>query len=265
MTRSTRAGWPSCCGLIISNPVYHGEHGLRRSEGTGAQLSHHHQRCRTGHVAGEGDLSQLGHSLHRQAGLCSAPSCRVAREDRRSRECAGGRSFTTNNSMRCGWCVSKCGGICSRRARNTRPGNCSARFLRSARSGPPCCLASCRLRIVSAPSGSYGPTADLASRHKAAPITVVSTGSCNERRNRFLFRGLNRNHNHDLKNLFKGAAIVASNKPGPFPGVLHNITGQGIRPEMARLTLARKIATIVLIVWKRGACFDAQHLKPQTA
>jgi hypothetical protein len=40
---------------------------------------------------------------------------------------------------------------------------------------------------------------------------------------------------------------------------------KGIRPEMARLTLARKIATIVLIVWKRGASFDAQHLKPQTA
>jgi hypothetical protein len=38
-----------------------------------------------------------------------------------------------------------------------------------------------------------------------------------------------------------------------------------IRPEMARLTLARKIATIVLIVWKKGVCFDAQHLKPQTA
>ena len=29
-------------------------------------------------------------------------------------------------------------------------------------------------------------------------------------------RGLNRNCNHDLKNLFKGAAIVASSKPGPF-------------------------------------------------
>jgi len=26
---------------------------------------------------------------------------------------------------------------------------------------------------------------------------------------------------------------------------------------MARLTLARKIATIVLMVWKRGACFDS--------
>ena len=45
----------------------------------------------------------------------------------------------------------------------------------------------CRPRTVSAPSGSYGPTADLASRHKAAPITVVSTGSCNERRNRSPF------------------------------------------------------------------------------
>ena len=35
--------------------------------------------------------------------------------------------------------------------------------------------------------------------------------------------------------------------------------------EMARLTLARKIATIVLIVWKRGVSFDAQYLKSQTA
>jgi transposase len=34
-----------------------------KPEGIGAQLSHHHQRSRTGHVAGEGDLSQLGHSL----------------------------------------------------------------------------------------------------------------------------------------------------------------------------------------------------------
>src|SRR3989475_3873316 len=78
-------------------------------------------------------------------------------------------------------------------------------------------------------------------------------------------RGLNRNCNHDLKNLFKGAAIVASSKAGPFQEFYTALLTKGIRPEMARLTLARKIATIVLIVWKRGACFDAQHLKPQTA
>jgi hypothetical protein len=78
-------------------------------------------------------------------------------------------------------------------------------------------------------------------------------------------RGLNQNCNHDLKNLFKGAAIVASSKPGPFQEFYTVLLAKGMRPEMARLTLARKIATIVLIVWKKGVCFDASHLKPQTA
>ena len=80
-----------------------------------------------------------------------------------------------------------------------------------------------------------------------------------------LVRGLNRNCNHDLKNLFKGAAAVASSKPGPFEEFYAALVAKGMRPELARLTLARKIATIVLIVWKKGVCFDAQHLKPQTA
>jgi transposase len=78
-------------------------------------------------------------------------------------------------------------------------------------------------------------------------------------------RGLNRNCNHDLKNLFKGAAIVAASKPGPLQEFYTALLAKGIRPEMARLTLARKIATIVLIVWKRGVSFDAQYLKSQTA
>jgi transposase len=78
-------------------------------------------------------------------------------------------------------------------------------------------------------------------------------------------RGLNENCNHDLKNLFKGAAVLASAKPGPFEEFYAALLAKGMRPEMARLTLARKIATIVLIVWKRGVCFDAEHLKPQTA
>ncbi len=78
-------------------------------------------------------------------------------------------------------------------------------------------------------------------------------------------RGLNRNHNHDLKNLFKSAATVAAAKPGPFQEFYDARVAQGMRPEMARLTLARKIAAITLTIWKKGARFDAQHLKPQTA
>jgi transposase len=78
-------------------------------------------------------------------------------------------------------------------------------------------------------------------------------------------RGLNTNHNHDLKNLFKGAAIVAAHKPGPFQEFYTTLLAKGIRPEMARLTLARKIAAITLHIWKKGVRFDAQYLKPQAA
>jgi len=78
-------------------------------------------------------------------------------------------------------------------------------------------------------------------------------------------RGLNTNHNHDLKNLFKGAAIVAAHKPGPFQELYAALLAKGIRPEMARLTLARKIAAITLHIWKKGVGFDAQYLKSQAA
>jgi transposase len=84
-------------------------------------------------------------------------------------------------------------------------------------------------------------------------------------RKNVLVRGLNRNCNHDLKNLFKGAAVAASSKAGRFAEFYAALVAKGMRPEMARLTLARKIATIVLIVWKKGASFDTQYLKPQTA
>ena len=74
-------------------------------------------------------------------------------------------------------------------------------------------------------------------------------------------RGLNDNHNHDLKNIFKGAAMQASTSAGPFRDFYEALLAKGRRPTMARLTLARKIAAITLIVWKKGASFDAKHLK----
>ena len=90
-------------------------------------------------------------------------------------------------------------------------------------------------------------------------------GELQKSRKQISVRGLNRNCNHDLKNLFKSAATIAAVKPGPFQEFYAALVAKGMRPEMARLTLARKIATIVLIVWKRGVSFDAQYLKPQTA
>jgi len=78
-------------------------------------------------------------------------------------------------------------------------------------------------------------------------------------------QGLNANHNHDLKNIFKGAATRAAAVPGPFQEFHAALVARGMKPTMARLTLARKIAAITLIVWKKGVRFDAEHLKPQAA
>jgi transposase len=78
-------------------------------------------------------------------------------------------------------------------------------------------------------------------------------------------RGLNKDHNHDLKDLFKAAATRASVKPGPFQDFYLRSLAKGIKPTMVRLTLARKIAAITLTLWKKGENFDIEKLKSQAA
>jgi hypothetical protein len=75
-------------------------------------------------------------------------------------------------------------------------------------------------------------------------------------------RGLNKNHNHDLKAIFKSASVRAA---GPLHEFCESLLAKGMRPAMARLTLARKIAAITMTVWKKGAHFNPEHLKPQAA
>jgi transposase len=78
-------------------------------------------------------------------------------------------------------------------------------------------------------------------------------------------RGLNRNHNHEMKEIFKSTATTASHGAGPFHDFYAGLLAKGMEPEMARLTLARKIAAITLTLWKKGARFDAEQLKAQAA
>jgi hypothetical protein len=77
-------------------------------------------------------------------------------------------------------------------------------------------------------------------------------------------RGLNRNHNHDLKNLFKSAATIAATKAGPFQEFYDALVAKRIKPEMARLTLMRKIAAITSVVWKKGVRFGTMWPVPST-
>ena len=65
-------------------------------------------------------------------------------------------------------------------------------------------------------------------------------------------RGLNRNHNRHLKNVFKSA--VGDGRA--FRPHLDSLVESGMRKSMARLTVARKIAATTLAIWKKGEKFN---------
>ena len=100
--------------------------------------------------------------------------------------------------------------------------------------------------------------------HDRAQYRVVE-GQLQRSKKPVTLRGLNENHNHDLKDIFKGAAMRASTAAGPLHDFYEALLTKGRKPTMARLTLARKIAAITLIIWKKEVRFDANHLKPQAA
>jgi hypothetical protein len=52
-------------------------------------------------------------------------------------------------------------------------------------------------------------------------------------------REINKNHNHDLKNIFKGAATRAAATAGPFQEFYEARIAGSMKPAMARLTLAQ--------------------------
>jgi hypothetical protein len=66
----------------------------------------------------------------------------------------------------------------------------------------------------------------------------------------------------------RGSLYVAFEE-GTWAAWLHDLlqphVARGVKPHLARLTLARKIAATTLLVWKKGVRFDAEHLKQQAA
>jgi transposase len=72
-------------------------------------------------------------------------------------------------------------------------------------------------------------------------------------------RGLNKDHNGKLKEIFKGAAM-RSRHSGPFATIYGGLVARGLKQELATVTLARKIAATTLSIWKKGEPFDAKKL-----
>ncbi|PYQ26886.1 MAG: hypothetical protein DMF56_22160 [Acidobacteria bacterium] len=91
----------------------------------------------------------------------------------------------------------------------------------------------------------------------------IVEGKLRRRKRAPLTRGLNRNHNPVLKNVFKGAANAAAAKAGPLKDIYDRCVAGGVREEMAKLTLARKIASVVLRLWKKGELWDPNKLTTQ--
>src|SRR5438876_11926978 len=76
-------------------------------------------------------------------------------------------------------------------------------------------------------------------------------------------RGLNRNHNHLLKRVFKNAATSACHS-GPFKAGYDARVAQGMAPSLARLTIARQLAATTLSIWKRGEQFSTESKQQAT-
>jgi len=93
----------------------------------------------------------------------------------------------------------------------------------------------------------------------SAEYTIVA-GQAVRRRRAPMTRGLNRNHNRVLKDVFKGAATAATARPGPLQDFYHSVIARGTREELARLTLTRKLAALTLRLWKKGERYDPTKL-----
>jgi transposase len=76
-------------------------------------------------------------------------------------------------------------------------------------------------------------------------------------------RGLNRNHNRVVKNVLKAAATAAIARSGPLQDFYQQMLKRGMRDELARITLARKLAAVLLRLWKTGTPYDPALLTVQ--
>ena len=78
-------------------------------------------------------------------------------------------------------------------------------------------------------------------------------------------RGLNRNRNALLKEVFKGAAATVLMRPNPLREHFDRLVAAGTAPNLARLTIARRIAAATLAIWKKKEDYDPSKHRSQEA
>ncbi len=82
-----------------------------------------------------------------------------------------------------------------------------------------------------------------------------------------LTRGLNQSHNAILKEVFKGAVktivIDGKNPSEPLYADYLRLLDAGTKPPLAALTIARKLAAIVLAMWKRQEAYKPSEYRSE--
>ena len=79
-------------------------------------------------------------------------------------------------------------------------------------------------------------------------------------------RGLNFNHNRTLKKIFKGAATTVVGQKRPEEPIFQHylsLLDNGTNPNLAKLTIARQIASVTLSMWRSGEEYNGKKLKKQ--
>ena len=104
----------------------------------------------------------------------------------------------------------------------------------------------------------------LAVETRSSADHEVVEGRVRRRKKPVETRGLNEDYNRRLKSVFKSAASHACSC-GVYKEYYEGLLASGMREEMARLSVARKLAAAVLAVWKRGESFSEQRIMSRAA
>jgi transposase len=104
----------------------------------------------------------------------------------------------------------------------------------------------------------------LAVETRSSADHELTNGRVSRRKVKIETRGLNEDYNRRLKSVFKSAATHACSC-GVYKEYYNKLVSGGMRPEMARLSGARKLAAAVLAVWKKGESFDEAMIMSRAA
>jgi transposase len=103
--------------------------------------------------------------------------------------------------------------------------------------------------------------------HSSSDWEQTANGSWIKSKKKKTTRGLNRNFNPMLKDIMKGAAttVVTRLRNDPHHHDYERLLANGVNPDLAKLTIARKLAELVLAMWKKEEAYNPEIRRVQTA